>query len=700
MEKTFLSIKTIKDAVENNFIIDREDFEYLISSKVKNESEFIILFTKTKDLNIVPSLSIKILKGKDFFYPKEIKDLYSHSSVFKGFKRFNKKTESYFNKIGFNYLYKDKNRRFIILSSDIIEKRLINVVHHYSNIIRNGSLNYINESLLLSLREAKKFESGYKKSIEKTVESFKKIIESIYDYECSIAIKNSDNTFRSEKDIVDINKFGHLISYGKPLYVKTKLKYVVIFPFTNDRQSVNVNFILVISSLTPIKKYLIFNLTKACNYYFNSYLTKIRLNHISKLQKKIIEIHQPNEKRISDISFRSELKEITELAFSDLVLTTDVHAATFRIFNPLNNQLDLIYEQTDGSVKLREKRTESFSVKKDLQSINVHTFKSCGKDEFFYAKDVKEFKTVPLRNDRKNTISELCFTIYFKNIKIGTLNFESAYDRAFGTQIKKTVKKFVNKTDELYLQDPIFNYLLTIKNLVEDYLESLLESNDKYWLLKRIHIYQNIHELKSLLIRPDIRPEYLKIIKNAFYDKNVLDYKSKKIDLVEFIENFISSKLKAISAISTPLGELALKKVFFPNSHLKNKNILVSDEKISAIEIILKNVFSNFIKTYSEDKSRDRIIILLNKEFLSIHLDFIFQNFNPANNSSYLIKPFNSRNEDNLDESTMHYGFFIIGAITRHLGGKCYLNPKEVGPNSVGDYSTLSIKIPIHESKS
>lgn len=275
----------------------------------------------------------------------------------------------------------------------------------------------------------------------------------------------------------DISEFSELLKFGRPVFTKIDSIYYLIFPFCNDRQTFSINHYLIIHSARPIKRFILTNLVKATNYYFNSYLSKIRLEHISDLQNKIIQIHTEREIFIKGINVEEKLKRFCELSFQQLLSTTGVFSATVRLFDPFKQELKLVHS---------EPKTDNLSLrvitsKNRKDSINFLTFDYCKKNHFLYCKDVPKFKgnKRKLNIDRDTTLTELCFPLFFKDIKIGTVNFESPLQQAFGKILNLYNHKYYFKIDNKIASDALFHYFFTVKNLIQEFIEILFESNDK-----------------------------------------------------------------------------------------------------------------------------------------------------------------------------------------------------------------------------
>jgi hypothetical protein len=675
-------LEFLMEKAYNNLLIERYEIADIVRESTLRQKTFVVLMIskiKEREDNIMATLCAVKQKNDDIIFSQSRDDLIEKIKLVINSYNENDKLlellEKNFEKSRFI-----KKSKIKVYYQGHISQNEFDLLDKAFNFLRQNSPNMLNASLDLSLKESKKIELRYKDSIHDTAESISKYIIESYRYECTLFNLNED-IYKLDKILTE--NIYPLITYGRPLYFFRHDQWILLFPFINDRKSGKIEHVFKITSSKSISKYLIINLTKSFNYYFNSFIPRLIINHIADLQNRIIKIYYDKSKYIEGINLKKELKLFSEVSFGKIINNSGAHSATLRIFDPFSKKLLLISEVLSSKNNFN-KDTDRDIPLKDHKSINVLTFKNCKKNSFSFSKDIKDYKKELGIFDRPTSKSELCFPLYFKQIKIGTINFESPSEDGFGTILKRT--KTIKKNIDEYSNDTTFNYYYSIKNLIEEYSEVLFDSSDKLWLSKRIHIYQNIHELKSLLQVDDIGDQYKETIRNAINLSQEATPEDSGIELFKSIEQFYNEFISDIKNQSLEVARLLESKIFFQNS--KNSIIHISGETYSFLNILFKNVFSNFNRL---DKFSDGefINVSLSKNVLTLKIFFAFNNYSEKNIDKYFVRPFS----DIIRESKkVHYGLFLIGMITRQLKGFFHFHP----PDGASAISRVIIYIPFN----
>ena len=478
-----------------------------------------------------------------------------------------------------------------------------------------------------------------------------------------------------EKSKTCKNYFKESILSGKPIvfFETTTTNYVAIIPAIGRYQAPKfVKKILILWSKKRIKYDNISNSKDYIDYYLRKRENSQKHHFLSEIQAEVIKkfngkgYNNKNE-LLSDFKTFSEkcLRQIINTyAYSAVVRLCDVSTNTLVPFAVECNQ----WGKWDGCA-IDEKK-KNIKLKLHHCSVNAFVFKKAMSLEkpYVYIKNLKqpipqEYKEIGLNNIlllRESSMSEICFPLFVGKVPFGVLNIESPISNAFDNDI---------------------HYLLSIKQAIESFYDISIKTTDSNWLAARSPVYKNIHEIKQLLDTEGFFDEkQLSELKPLIlFENNVLNNEEKELDVLrQDIESYLERKIN-------DLDKPYVVNLFYWD--IKEK-ISVSNDEFTKVRLIVFNLIENIIK--HSDVKKDTIDLSINTinkghQILKIKVTtfgtfgadvFPFLTFSPI-----------------LKQNKYHYGMFLVGMLSRNLGGTCYIEKKEKKDKK---FTIIEIIIPLN----
>jgi hypothetical protein len=554
------------------------------------------------------------------------------------------------------------NLEIIAKSLDLIKRNSLNIWNEYQDQIRND---------LISLKKS------FSRSKTETLIEFCKFIEKKYSIKtyCFELDSNLENWIDPHsrniqdrrypnycKSIIENSK--EKFKYKKPVLGKSKNRYFLIIPFKKDDKDELIDKVILVTSVNSIPQDIPRNIDQYIQYYFNSFLEEVKGKFLSKLQEQIKEfkIHQSVQEGILNI--HELLTPTVPSIFNDLLTLTNAFSVTIRLFNPKTNSLDLLFEnKKDGVVKHVTKEGINDIPINSNWSVNATAFRNCThKKPYIYVKDLSR-KFIKRKNYcllyRENAKSEICFPIFFKNVKIGTFNLESPRINGFRNDIE---------------------FISNIKRSIDNHISLVYDIHDKSWMANTIKVKQNIHEIKQIINSDDFPPSFRDLI--HYYITEMRITSSNRLVKIGNLLNFHSNYLKKLKHYS---HYSSLKKGCKIN--IESPDTEIQDYKLDMLQIIYQNLLDNYRKygdierdiiSLSQDRNRPFYIKFIVKSSSMIRDDII---------NKCLIVPFESFSGK---EKRIHDGLFIVGMLARHLSGYSYIfNNYETGKSFIYVYIPL-----------
>jgi len=411
-----------------------------------------------------------------------------------------------------------------------------------------------------------------------------------------------------------------------------------------------------------------------CVDLFVSYaMSERKLNEIIAIQQEVLNIPKIlNTKRIDSYSdFESLLREFIYSRLSKLMSTTYAYSAVVRLYDPYKKQLYVFVEEK-GKYTTRVTPIEAISLKNYRQSVNAFTFLDGGRNhEYVYIRNInaaipdeyrKNGMDSPIKS-RKNLLSEICFPLLAGNVPFGVLNIESPVKGAFDDDIQ---------------------YLIGIKKAIEAFYSNLLHTNDLQWIKSQINRHENIHEIKNdiklKLFDEKTRKRLTQLLLLDSHEQTRVNYKNKPIK--ERMDCWIDQ-------MYSPLIEAQREKIHAILEYNLEPNIELPRGLTENVIIILKNLVQNIVA--HGDRLHDKVIISTRPFYKIGDWDTIriymrtYGIIDCDAINKIGIVPIRTHRDD-----IPHYGMFLIGMMTRILGGAMHVSRK-----STSDYYVIELKIPI-----
>jgi hypothetical protein len=644
--------------INRNKLISIEDIVTFFDDSYFDDCSALIISGYGDRKTILPSLSFYFSKTNYFKYRvfESTKDIYSYiHRKFKGSSNVNGKNifelfemiSSQKNSLFVKY-FEESQVLILSYSENIFKLSEFETIITFLFLAKRNSLNLLNSSYTFTLADLSEIEKCFSRSIGETINGFKHFFETQYqEMEAFICFKDYENgkwVIKEAGENISVKTISKSIKlaveYEKPIYQRSRNNFFLLLPFLNDKKNYILKYVLVLKSSNRIPRYIVTNYIKFTNNYFNAFLEKEKGICLNDLQSKIIQIQSRQRFLDTDFDAIDELKAFAKDALNSIVQLTNSFSATLWLYNPNGRCLELTAENEplENLNYIREENTRSIPLS-TYKSINVQTFKttsSLTKDQYILITDTKKRG---LRLHDSN--SELCFPFYFKNVKIGVVNFESADRKGFD-------------------KDSI-QYCKNMRNLLQSFYIQSLEINDKVWLSRRTQIYQNYHEIENVINLPEFPSKFKDELNRLIEQQQIsLDDKYDTLDrLLIFKEDFFA-KIRDITPIE-------IYNMFYQNVFIKiDKEIIrIKFRKfvVDSLVIILKNILSNQ-RNYAEN-DRDQLNVLITKDIIHFNINSSRPLLSPEN-KRYLISPFETV-QNELKKT--HYGLFTIGMLARQLGG-------------------------------
>lgn len=439
-----------------------------------------------------------------------------------------------------------------------------------------------------------------------------------------------------------------------------KKNYIAIIPAIERYQAPKfIKEIFIIWSEQRIKKYKI----SVIKDYIDCLKKQERLqktSFLSKIQAEVIEKFKGNGYNNKN-ELLSDFKIFSEKCLKRIIKTTYAHSAVVRLYNASKNTLAAFTVECNKWGKWND--CEIDDKKKDIKlklqhcSVNAFVFAKALtlnlEEQYVYIDHLK--KPIPEKykknglNDilmfRKNSMSEICFPLFIGKVPFGVLNIESPIIDAFDDDI---------------------HYLLSIKQTIESFYDISIKTTDSNWLAARSPVYKNVHEIKQLLdsAGTSLTEYQLSCLKPLilFETNDVIDNKEITLDVLkEDIDNYLKEKT----------NDLNKNKIHPLYWNIKTK-ISISSNKFEKIKLIAFNLIENIIKHSNIKKdSIDFSIDFTSEKIPILKMKIItYGTFGEDNFSSLTFSPV-------MKCKKYHYGMFLVGMLSRNLGGTCYIEEKE-----------------------
>lgn len=407
-----------------------------------------------------------------------------------------------------------------------------------------------------------------------------------------------------------------------------------------------------------------------------------KLNMSISIQQDILNMSHNNPSiTINNYSdFYTELKLFLKPLLSEILKTTYASIASVRIYEPNENSLILLINvlnentETDSiSLNIEDK---PFKLKNYRSNATAFTF-LVGNTYYDYvyinncnSKIPIEYKDHGLDSDfkdDKDIKSKLFFPLLSQNVPFGVLIIEAKVKKAF--------------------DDIDINYIKTLKKAIEAYYNNLLHLNDMQWIKTQINHYENIHELKNLIETKYFNQKTKQLLRRYLYTRESEYHNNIKKDII-LMERYIKIW---ISQMYCNLTSKSHKKIASIVNYQFEENDLtkrLSNDFIDSIQVILKNLILNVVRYGHID--RDRISIS-NKPFLkfgeSCEIRIFMRSYGPVGTDLEKLGIAPIYDSSNIP----HFGMFLVGMLTRILGGTISVSKKEMLA-----YHIIEIRIPLH----
>lgn len=443
------------------------------------------------------------------------------------------------------------------------------------------------------------------------------------------------------------------ISTGKPIafFDNKTNNYIAFIPAIERYLTPKfIKGILIIWSEYRIKRYSISNIKNYIDCFIRRQDNLQKTSFSAKIQADVLK--KFNGKGYANKNeLLSDFRFFSEKCLSEIIKSTYAYSAAVRLYNPSKNALAMFTIECN---EWGEYNGCEIKGKKDIKtklhhcSVNAFAFKNatCLKEPYVYINNIN-IKSIPQKYKelgldsimplREKSKSEICFPLFIGKVPFGVLNIESPIINAF---------------------DNDTHYLLSIKQAIESFYDISMKITDSNWLAARSPVYKNVHEIKQLLDTKDFFTEkQLSALKPLIlYERNVLNNEEKELnDLKEEIKQYLNEKINILEKIKLIHWNI-------------EGTILVNNNIFLKIKLIVFNLIENILN-HSEIR-KDAINFSINSvknkvSTLKIKVitfgafgedDFHFLTFSPI-----------------LKGETYHYGMFLIGMLSRNLGGTCYI---------------------------
>jgi len=476
--------------------------------------------------------------------------------------------------------------------------------------------------------------------------------------------------------------FIESVNTGKPLSGFRQdvdfFTFFILIPVIRKTEALTrIRDVLLVYSNDPIPLQSIDCIIDCVDLFVSYTMTERKLNEIISIQQEVLNIPKILKmKRIDSYSdFEDTLRVFLHSRLLELISTTHAYSAVVRLYDPYKKQLYIFVEEK-GKHTTRVTPIEAISLKNYRQSVNAFTFLDGGRNhEYVYIRNINaaipdEYHKNGLDSaikSRKDLLSEICFPLLAGNVPFGTLNIESQVKRAFDDDIQ---------------------YLIGIKKAVEAFYSNLLHTNDLQWIRSQINRHENIHEIKNDIKMKKFDEKTSKRLTQLllldFQEQSAANHKNEPIK--ERMDSWIDQ-------MYSPLIETQREKIHAILEYNLESNVELPLDLVENVIIILKNLVQNIV-SYG-DRLHDKVIISTNP----------FYKIGDRDNIRIYMRTYGIIDSDVIDKIGIapirthhndipHYGMFLIGMMTRILGGAMHVSRK-----STSDFYVIEIKIPISRGR-
>jgi hypothetical protein len=476
-----------------------------------------------------------------------------------------------------------------------------------------------------------------------------------------------------------------------PITFKDDDCYHLLVPVAKSYEKIYFRYIFLITHKKPIDEFVLTNLNSLISDYFNRFIESEKFALLSNLQSIALNVSLSEQNsKLNDTKKQLEDKDndsleclriLTTYAFKEVVNISNAYSATMRLYDPSKGALILFVdcfntEESDGEPGT-DLLFSDFKSGENGKSINCQVFtKTEMSGKAIYATNQRVKQAI---KRRPQTVAELCMPLYYKLVKIGTVNFESPIKNGFDSECHLPIAEdhTVNIRDD--------SFLYSVKIMLENYYALLRERNDTKYLSRFLNRESNFHDLKNIIgSKGDLnnqRTEILRLLGNIR-------------TLNEINQNSVSS-LACIKKLKDQIIEERKKNAgdfaedIYKQKELRiilNKPLMDNPEKYqitSRTEGIIKDIYKNLLVNflnYSSASDGDTLLALYDEKTGFLRFNQISKKPMPKldnNLMQYFETPISMKTSEY--EAKTKSGLFIVGALVRQLGGYIFPDIDDLG---------------------
>ncbi len=505
------------------------------------------------------------------------------------------------------------------------------------------------------------------------------------------------NKHRLAKSILDTSSpeyrkrvkglFAEAIRTGKTIsgYVRDVIDFPTFFVIVPVARKVSTqvrqNRILLVYKNEPISSRTIDHVLDYIDLFLSDRMAANRLNEMISVQQRILAIPETlsTNKLIAYQEFEEPFRRFAASRLDQILSTTHAFSAVVRLYDPELNELTIFEEACDADGYRDTNRSHPYhaiSLRLHRTSVNAFTFLDGGKKydwvyiNTFGSPVPKQYRESGLESSwmvRENARSEICFPLISGQLPFGVLNIESPLRGAFDDDIP---------------------YLLAEKRSIEAFYDRLIHASDVVWLRSHIIRYENIHEIKNYADHGFFNKETTDILARLLWSeaeaRRTPDKKEDSISLGALKVNLEDWTYRMHSDLSEEnITKIQSTLAFnFPHS------MTVSLELFESVEVILKNLVQNVVRW--GDPERDKITISV-QHFYEIKDPGVIR---------VRMRTYGKITGDILERigispikdkaGSLHFGLFLVGMLTRALGGVLYVSRQVNVPSHI-----IDVRIPL-----
>lgn len=568
----------------------------------------------------------------------------------------------------------------------------------YINIIRINSVNILNDSMAIRREELILLSKLMTDSKDETVGNICDFIKNRYghmatyvryDYGEKAYITPSSHSSALEPTIIaNVNDLIKDKTEYRPILFDYGANKHTIFPVVGKKKKSNTKptYLIIVSWEKSILKYLIVSIVFFIEEYIDNFIVKRKLELIQEIQKDTLEMFRRHSQHVSPLSFNylDTIRNFASPVLKSVIKISNAFSITIRLYDHTDNSLVRICHEHEDNVELNvsEKASDRIPVKDSKYSINAKTYVNKNKiagNDFIYIKNLEDYfdkndeyskgyRYISYKNYRKHSMSELCLLLSFKKTKIGVINIESPIISAFNDEV---------------------DFLLTIRDLIENYIAVLFDLNDKTWLARKAPIYQASHELENLIkLNPEATIKHKDLAKYLDVTKFSIDIQSEKIGLLNQYHNKLICNYTDFLDFDAVADLVKLERESSVNNikfvvPVDVEDLEISSIKATLIKIMYKNIIHNYFKkgilcngtVYFEILKN---VITLTKEKRIVTITLCLKTTAKTKITNYSGDlGYTPIIIGGTRTKRLSYGLFIVGMIARHLSGFCNISGKD-----------------------